>query len=168
MRRPALALVALTAFVGGCSAYQITKPDALPIEALAAPPAGKGQICVLRPHWIAGLVLMTVRDNGELVGATRGVTYFCYYAEPGHHHITSHADSTDVAEIDVAVGQSYYLHQIVDNIAGWVRARLAWVTPDLAREMVEKCGYRVLTSVPAKDKLPDSPPIAAASHPSGS
>jgi hypothetical protein len=43
---------------------------------------------VLRPQWIAAAVTAPVHDNGRLVGATRGPTYFCYAAQPGHHVIT--------------------------------------------------------------------------------
>jgi hypothetical protein len=103
-----------------------------------------------------------VQDNGQLVGATRGPTYFCYRVQPGRHVITSKADSVETATIEVEIGKRYYLHQIVDNIAGWVRTRLVWIDDAEAQRLIPKCGYRVLYSVPGNERLPSSEPVPAA------
>lgn len=147
-------------FVGGCYSYGLRKPAAPPVDAFAALD-GAGQICVLRPHWHAAAVTAVVHDDGRLVGATRGPTYFCYAASPGHHFIDSKADTVEDATVDVEPGKRYYLHQIVDNIFGVVRTRLAWVTEDEAHRLIPKCGYRELTSVPGDERLPSAAPVPA-------
>jgi hypothetical protein len=159
MRPPILAFSVLL-LLGGCYSYGLRKPEAPPVDAFG-PVQANGQICVLRPHWLASAVTAAVHDNGQLVGATRGPTYFCYLAQPGHHVITSKADSLEQATLEVEAGQRYYLHQIVDNIVGFVRTRLAWVTESEAQELVPKCGYRVLVSVPGNERLPSEAPVPA-------
>ncbi|HEX9101965.1 MAG TPA: hypothetical protein VF997_07170 [Polyangia bacterium] len=146
--------------LGGCYSYGLRKPDTPPVDAFAEVD-GVGEICVLRPHWSAAAVTAVVHDDGQLVGATRGPTYFCYAAEPGHHFIDSKADTVEDATVDVEPGKRYYLHQIVDNIFGVVRTRLAWVTEDEARPLIAKCGYRVLVSVRGDERLPSGAPVPA-------
>lgn len=156
----ALLVCGAALFVGGCYSYGLRKPAAPPVDAFAALD-GVGQICVLRPHWHAAAVTAVVHDDGQLVGATRGPTYFCYAAAPGHHFIDSKADTVEDATVDVEPGKRYYLHQIVDNIFGVVRTRLAWVTEEEARRLLPKCGYRELTSVPGDEQLPSGAPVPA-------
>jgi hypothetical protein len=159
MRAWTLACAAALLF-GGCYSYELRKPGAPPVDAFAEVD-GVGQICVLRPHWHAAAVTAVVHDDGRLVGATRGPTYFCYAAEPGHHVIDSKADTAEDATIEVEPGHRYYLHQIVDNIFGVVRTRLAWVTEDEAHRLIAKCGYRVLVGVPGNEELPSAGPVPA-------
>jgi hypothetical protein len=161
MRHEMMALCSAVLLLGGCYSYGLRKPDPPPIDAFG-PVTAVGQVCVLRPHWIASAVTAVVHDNGELVGATRGPTYFCYRAQPGRHVITSKADSVEQATVEVAPGKHYYLHQIVDNIGGWVRTRLAWIDDLEAQRLVPKCGYRVLVSVPGDERLPSEEPAPAA------
>jgi hypothetical protein len=153
MRKTLLAIAMLCA--SGCYSYQLRKPSPLPVEPFGLVPDDASEICVVRPHWIAAAVTAVVHDNQVLVGATRGPTYFCYFADPGRHVIVSRADGTQEATLEAAPGRRYYLHQIVDNIAGWVRTRLAWVDEAEARPFVEKCGYRIIVAVPGDQKLPD-------------
>ncbi len=156
----ALLVCGAALLVGGCYSYGLRKPATPPVDAFAALD-GVGQICVMRPHWHAAAVTAVVHDDGQLVGATRGPTYFCYAAEPGHHVIDSKADTDEDATVDVEPGKRYYLHQIVDNIFGVVRTRLAWVTEDEAHRLIARCGYRVLTSVPGDERLPSPAPVPA-------
>jgi hypothetical protein len=154
-------LCSLVLAMSGCYSYELRKPAQPPIDAFG-PVADGGQICVLRPHWNASAVTAIVHDNGQLVGATRGPTYFCYAAAPGHHAVESKADTTERADVDVAPGGRYYLHQIVDNIFGVVRTRLAWLREDEAALLVDKCGYRELVAVPGSERLPTGGPVPAA------
>jgi hypothetical protein len=148
-------------FLGGCYSYGLRTPDAPPVDAFGAV-ADAGQVCVLRPHWLASAVTAVVRDNDRLVGATRGPSYFCYAVQPGHHVIQSRADATELAELEVRAGDHYYLHQIVDNLFGFVRTRLAWIDEGEARRLIAKCGYRELVSVPGDERLPSSDAVPAA------
>jgi hypothetical protein len=147
--------------VGGCYSYGLQRPDTPPVDAFGAV-GTEGRICVLRPHWNASAVTAVVYDNDTLVGATRGPTYFCYATEPGRHVITSKADSVEQATLDVEPGKRYFLHQIVDNIFGVVRTRLAWVDEGEAARLIGDCGYGMLVSVPASERLPTGAPVPAA------
>lgn len=150
------------ALLDGCYSYGLRAPDAPPLDAFAAVAAADaGRICVLRPQWIAAAVTAPVHDNGRLVGTTRGPTYFCYAAQPGHHVIVSKADTVEQAVVDVEPGRRYYLRQIVDNIFGVVRTRLAWIDDGEARRLIGKCGYRVVVSVPGDEQLPTDAPVPA-------
>jgi hypothetical protein len=149
-------------FGAGCYSYQLRKPAVTPLEAFGPVASDLAEVCVMRPHWIAWAVTAAVRDNGQLVGATRGDTYFCYLVRPGHHQIESETvDMTERAELDAAPGRRYWLHQLVDNYIAVVRTRLAWVDEPAARELIAKCGYRELSGVPGQERLPSGDPIAS-------
>lgn len=156
-----LLAIALLLQVTGCYSYGLRKPEPVPLEAFGLVPADEAQVCVVRPHWIAAAVTAVVRDNGQVVGATRGPTYFCYRVWPGQHVITSEADLTEETVLEARPGGRYFLHQIVDNIVGVVRTRPAWVDEKEAGQLVDRCGYRELTSVPGRERLPDGTPVAA-------
>lgn len=152
----------LGAFLIGCSSYGFTEPKVPPVPPFGDAPAGHAQICVLRPHIKAAAVTFAVRDNGRLVGATRGASYFCYYALPGKHRVTSEADDVQEANVLVLPGARYYLHQVVHNTLGWVSSPMEWVSEGEAHKMVDKCDYRVLTEVPDGTERPPVNPVAAA------
>lgn len=124
-----------------CSHYHLTNPDPPPIDALADPPYGMGQICVLRPHSVGALITFVVRDNGQLVGATRGPSYFCYHVAPGPHQVTSDSGTIAAVDLSVAPGGRYYLHQIVRIGPDG----LALVDELQAAQQLERCEYRLLT-----------------------
>ena len=152
-------LLAALAFASGCYSYSLRTVSPPPLPA-AAP--GEGQICVLRPHVQAFAVTAVVHDNGVLVGATRGPSWFCWRALPGHHVILSDADAVDEATLEVAPGGRYYLHQRVRNLFGFVRTKLAWVDEVEAERMMRRARYRVLSSVPGDEQLPTGEPVPAA------
>lgn len=77
----------------------------------------------MRTSVLAAAVTFPTRDNGVLVGATRGPTHFCYLAEPGEHVVTIGADATETATITAEAGRTYVLEQEVDNTI--VPARVA-------------------------------------------
>lgn len=148
----ALALLTL----GGCAHYSVITQEPPPIDALGEPPYGLAQICVLRPHSLGALVPFAVRDNGRLVGATRGPSYFCYFVQPGWHRVTS--DSGNVATVDLtaAPGARHYLHQIVrigDD-------ELVAIDERAAAAMLPRCEYQVLV-----EPRPDDPNLATAGAP---
>ncbi|HSO39206.1 MAG TPA: hypothetical protein VLT33_42060, partial [Labilithrix sp.] len=74
-------------------------------------PQGAAQVCVMRPETLARDVSMSVRDNGRLVGATRGGTYVCWVAAAGEHQITSIDDDTGPTWLDARANARYWLHQ---------------------------------------------------------
>jgi hypothetical protein len=143
----------------GCSRYGLARPDEPPVPAFGWPPSGLGQVCVLRPHSLRGEVTDVVRDDGKLVGATLGPSYFCYFAAPGHHHITVESDEPIHVhgEIDAQLqpGERLFLHQSAAN-------NFERVDDNTAREMLELCSYRVVVRTPAPDRPPGMAPVAAA------
>ena len=117
----------------------------------------------MRPEAMAAQVSIPVRDNGRLVGATRGTTYFCYLAATGQHQITSVDDDTGPTVLRAQDGARYWLHQDVSELAGQVHAHLDFVEEAAALEMLEACETRVRVSVPGHEDEPATQPIAPAS-----
>ena len=76
-----------------CAPYEIVQTPSPPVELAGAPQGNMGKICVVRPQARALSYPAEVRDNGNLVGATRGQSYFCYLAEPGAHRLTAFDES---------------------------------------------------------------------------
>jgi hypothetical protein len=159
-RLPLLFSVALA----GCSGWSLGPPArALPLAGGDVPPA-QARICVLRSSAEAGGVTFPVRDNGVLVGATRGGTRFCYLAEPGEHHVVTEADSSETQSIIVEAGRSYYLQQEIDAVMGAVKCHTHWVEADQAQQLAAQSEEQVLLGVPTSEKLPGQPAFAP-SHP---
>ncbi len=125
-------------------------------------PSGAAQVCVMRPDAFAAHVSMPVRDNGRLVGATRGATFFCWLARTGDHQITSSDDDTGPLLLRARSGARYFLHQDVSELAGHVHAHLDWVDEPAAVEMLDACEARVRVAVPGHDEEPFAQPIAPA------
>ncbi|MSP63433.1 MAG: hypothetical protein EXR72_24435 [Myxococcales bacterium] len=149
---------------GGCSPFWVARPEAPPIDALGRPPGGLGQLCVVREFWGVSAVTLVVRDNGHVVGATRGPSYFCYFAEPGRHRIVSEVsdsgriDAPRETAVEILPGGRYYLAQTV--AAGG--QTIGWISEADAGKRVEKCGYQVLIRGPGNDPLPGMTPVAGA------
>lgn len=115
--------------------------------ATTPPPRDVAQVCVLRPDPAAAATTMEVRDNGRLVGATRGSTYVCWLAAPGEHQITSIDDDTGPTLLHARTGARYWLHQEISTLAGDLHAHLDFVDEPAALEMLERIDTRVLLSV---------------------
>lgn len=125
-------------------------------------PSGVAQVCVVRPDALAAHLSMPIRDNGRLVGATRGTTFFCYLARTGEHQITSSDDDTGPMLLRARAGMRYFIHQDVTELGGAVHAHLDWVDDATALEMVDACEARVRVAVPGHDDEPFAQPIAPA------
>lgn len=149
------------ALVTGCTSYKLAEP-ASPLNAFAAPPPDRAQICVLRDSWQAQAVAFPVHDGGVLVGATRGPGYFCYLAAPGKHRIAIESDEIEDAQIVAEAGGRYYLLNQVDNIFGYVRSRSVWLAEREARNRMEDLDPQVLVGVPGNERLPAEVPFAPA------
>jgi hypothetical protein len=131
-------------------------------EELGAVPSGAAQVCVVRPDALASQVSMPVRDNGRLVGATRGTTFFCWLARTGEHQITSSDDDTGPMLLHARSGARYFLHQDVMELGGAIHAHLDWVEESAARELLDACEARVRVAVPGHDDEPFAQPVAPA------
>jgi hypothetical protein len=167
-----LAPLALLALTSACTSYELAVRDPAPPGALDAGPPGLARVCVIRPLAVAQLVPAVVRDNGKLVGMTKGPSYFCYLAEPGQHRIVStYGDDIDAklgtgdvaeATLTAAPGGSYFLEHDVRKI---VSLSSRWVTPELASSMIADCDYVELVAVPGDEALPPRGAVARAAAP---
>ncbi len=151
MRR---ALFALLLVLPACSAWTLEKREGTLALTGAELPAQRARVCVLRPTSEAAGVTFPVRDNGTLVGATRGNTRFCYLAEPGEHHIVSEADTADTQTQILEAGRSYYLRQDVDAVLGAVKCRTIWIEEDQAVKLADQTAEQVLVGAPSGEQLP--------------
>jgi hypothetical protein len=107
-------------------------------------------------------VSMPMHDNGRLVGATRGMTYLCWFAVAGEHQITSVDDDTGPTFLEARAGARYWLHQEVSELDGTLHAHLDWVEEPVALELVEACESRVRVYLPGHEDEPSAVPIAPA------
>jgi hypothetical protein len=163
-----LPLLAFGALLLGCSPYSLAAPPSVPLAAFGPARTDVATVCVIRPsHW-ALAVTFVVRDDGQLVGATRGESYFCYFAQPGDHSIVSSTgDGVDWdghAALTVVAGKRYWLHQDYENVVGPILDRLQRVGEARARELLDEggCEYKVLVAVPGAERLPGAVPFAPA------
>lgn len=161
MLKRTLTTTAILLFAG-CSSWKLAPADPPPP---VAQDDSVARICVLRSSSMAWAVTFPVRDNGSLVGATRGPSYFCYAAEEGRHHITTEADEVDEAQVDVVAGSVHYLKQEVDNVLGHVRARSIWLEEETALDIISELTYHELVGVPGSERLPGRSPCARAAEP---
>jgi hypothetical protein len=144
------AAVALSA----CSGYGVSVAKNPPVHAFAPPPDEQATVCVFRPHSIGASVITPVTDNGRLVGATEGQSYFCYLAEPGEH--TVRVDDARPATLDVVAGEQYYLRH--DFKRG--PDKLTSIEKPVAQALSKQAVYTVLDDAP--DGLRAPPAIALA------
>lgn len=174
--RSHLGLSVAMLFVGlmssACTQYQLAAHETAPEKTFDALPPNTGQICVIRPHNVALLVPAVVRDNRQLVGMTKGPTWFCWLAEPGVHKImTRYGDDIDEnlgtdeitdAAILVESGGRYYLHHDVSKI---LTISVRWVLdPAEANAMIAECQWAELVAGPSEERLPGPGDIVPAAH----
>ena len=148
--------------LAGCSAYSV-KPSAPTIAAFGPAQPELGTVCVIRRSMFAQAVTFAIHDNGQLVGATRGDSYFCYLAEPGPHELVSHTgDSTDhpgYARFMVFAGQRYWLEQDHENNFGSVTSKLGWLDEAQARDKIADCEYKIVVEA-GHEAVPPAVPVA--------
>jgi hypothetical protein len=161
--------LSLLLLVAACSSYTLKEPRTPPVAAFGPARTDVATVCVIRPSHYALGVTFVVHDNGQLVGATRGESYFCYEAEPGDHRITSGTgdafDKRGGANLTAQAGGRYWLHQDYANVFGVIVDKLEWVDEDRARELIADCDYKVVAGVPGSEELPRSVPLAKADPP---
>ena len=143
----------LRAFVAGLFALPL--PLAVAACAGAEPPPERiaertAEVCVIRESRQAARSTMALRDNGRLVGATRGSSYVCWLASPGEHQLVSVDDDTGPILFNANAGGRYFLHQEISELAG-VHAHLDWVTERVGQRLIDQCDDRVVARVNGKD-----------------
>lgn len=148
-------LLLLLSWLAACSPFRVMVTGTPPQDAQIVPPEGMGLICILRPHSIGLALTVPVYDNGLLVGATRGPSYFCYPAQAGTHIVNSHTAPPRTLEVTVVGGETLYLHQELRVGAD----RLSVVSASTAQHMLERCDYSLLTVAPQQDIAAEAPAL---------
>jgi hypothetical protein len=159
VRSGVLAFLAFTA--AACSAYRIAEPRGEVLHPFAPIPEDFARVCMIRTSHLAQAVAFTTLDNGALVGATKGPTFFCYKAEPGEHTLRIEADEPTTVKLHAEGGKSYYLHEKVP-FGFMLRCDADWVSEHKARELVDDSTYEVITNTPSSEHPPDPIPYAKA------
>jgi len=160
-RAGVLAFLAVTA--AACSPYRISEPRAEVLHPFAPIPNDFARVCVIRTSRLAQAVPFPTLDNGALVGATKGPTFFCYKAEPGEHTLRIQTDEPTVVNLHAEGGASYYLHETLPfSFMLVIACNATWVSESKARELVDDSSYEVLTATPATEHPPDPIPYAKA------
>lgn len=156
-----MTMIVAALFASACTRYEIAPRDTAPATTFDALPANVGQICVVRPHNVALLVPAVVRDNRQLVGMTKGPSWFCWFAEPGIHKIvTRYGDDIDEdlgmdeltdAAILVEPGGRYYLHHDVSKI---LTISVRWILDVAeANAMIAECDWVDLVAAPQGERI---------------
>jgi len=158
MRR--IGSIAIAVSFAGCTGWKLAEPKAA-LPPLGPPLQAVAKVCVIRGSMLWRSVTFPTRDNGLLVGATQGSTYFCYLAEPGAHEISIDANDIERANLWAQAGGSYYLEQEVEP---WldlvVTCHLDWIDEAAAAKIIGRSDYRILVGVPDRERLPPNPPFA--------
>jgi len=143
----------LAAVLLGCGGpgQSLVEPSTPPVDPYALPAADKAKLCVVRKSSADGTSIHLVRDNGALVGATRGGSHFCYLAEPGEHRVA--IEGADAVSMAVDGGRIYYLHEDLAEVMGTVVAKPTWVENVEAKALIAETRYAVLAKAPADEPL---------------
>lgn len=156
MARPA-ARVLLGIWAAACSPYSLGDPPENPD--LATRPFtpyidSMASVCVIRTARLALAVTFTVHDNEVLVGATRGLSWFCYRAQPGRHVITMTSDDgSQRFEALLDERGRYYFEQGLQYNLGEVIPQGKWIDEPAARPLFERSHHRILQGAPASETL---------------
>jgi hypothetical protein len=161
MEPPYLSFAALIFFAGlatGCLGYQLESTTTAP-SAFSRPSEKSGKICVFRPHGLGTSVVAPVSDNGAIVGATEGSSYFCYLAEPGSHRIRT-GDAPPLV-FDVEEHREYYVaHDLNVGKDGLIR-----ITRESAHQLSSWCNNMVVERAPASVSVLKTGMVARAGTP---
>lgn len=156
-----LALVALVAVLAaGCSSYQVSQPKVAVLHPFAPIPRDFARVCAIRTELYAAQLAFPTYDNDQLVGVTKGPTYFCYEAEPGDHVVRIDSDPPFAIDLHAEAGKSYYIHQQVP-VELVPRCMATMVDEARAKELVEASTYEI-TSIAHGEAAPAPIPYAKA------
>lgn len=160
--------LAVAGLLAACSPYSISGGTTPAMQAFGPAREEVGTVCVIRSSAFARAVTFVVHDNGTLVGATKGDSYFCYEAAPGEHEVVSDTfDSTDHVgrtSVTIVAGQRYWLQQDHENTFGSITSKLAWIDENTARQLAGGAEYKVLTETPGHEQVPAPVPFAPAAQ----
>lgn len=157
MRPRTLTAAVLLAGTAACSPLRLGDAPAaaqLVTQPFTAYVDGMASVCVIRTARLAAGSTFAVHDNDVLVGATRGPSYFCYRAQPGHHRIVvASEDAAQTFDVVLAERARYYLDQGLRFGFGAVVPQGTWVDEDTAAALIRRSQHRILQGAPASETL---------------
>jgi hypothetical protein len=128
------------------------------VSALTVAPENKALICVYRKSNLGSALTVAVRDNEQLVGATEGPSWFCYFAEPGRHFLSVEGSDADDLGL-VALGGHRKFVELRINLG---QDELV-VTDDAdAQRVLHDLEYLVIEEGPDDQPIPPALPFARA------
>jgi hypothetical protein len=151
----------LAIFITGCGAsYELSEATRAPVDAFGSAPSDKALVCVLRPSELGSALTVAVSDNGQVVGATRGPSYFCYLSEPGYHQLSVDGSDADDVELVTLAGQRHYLELRIN----FGQDELVPTHETFARPLVAHLDYLLIEEGPDGEAPPPTVPVAPASR----
>jgi hypothetical protein len=156
-----IALILVTSSLVACgSSYRVIPVDEPEVSPWQTPD-GLATVCVLRRRAFGVAVTVLHSDNGQLVGATRGVgVYFCYHVEPGYHRVVASTDNDAAIDLQVAPGTRTF----VDVRLSVGPERLELLAEPQARQVIPELSY-IVTDDSSADEPVHPGPIPAAAGP---
>jgi hypothetical protein len=106
---------------------------------LAALPADKAMVYVLRPTHYGGAIQTKLSMDGNWVGVNEANSYFVFLADPGQHDFCSQSENASRLTVKVEAGKTYYLQQHIRM--GFFKAQneLTQLDDHAAHEALDKC-----------------------------
>ncbi len=155
MRLPLVALLVVGSVAStSCRPWRMSEPDyPVPAPSGAIPP-NLSRVCVIRGESFDDKTPFPTWDNGALVGATRGGTYFCYLAEPGIHELTMGNENRATIAGILEPGKGYFLQHETLPGGGITNVRPVWLADATANALMSQGEYQILTDVPSGFSLP--------------
>lgn len=141
-----LLIVALSAALGGCAGSRSNtsrreKPQ-------LAPRPGAALLVVVRTTSYGWALVIDNYLDGQMIGSTRGNSYFIADVAPGPHYVMARAENIAVARLHFEAGRVYFLNQSI--FPGFWKARTGFNVMSLEDGLKQtddsKCDYRVLES----------------------
>ena len=148
------ALLALTAFLGGCAATPGASP-ASDAEAKRFESAPRAAIIYLyRPAASGGRGPSTVWVDGRLVGQTLPASYFRIAARPGRNLITASAGDAGRLEIDTQADAVYFVEmQVFGETESESSTVFRGVAPEVGKAAIQRCCTLLETWRPGQPRL---------------
>ncbi len=127
-------------FLAGCAHYVVANEPSPHRELPIGLAEGRAEICVVRASRIGFALTVPVRDNGVVVGATRGRGHFCYPVTAGLHVLEVEVSDAPPIAVDVTGGRRYYVECEIrigrDELRLVPSARGEWVLAHTLRATV--------------------------------
>lgn len=131
-------LIAILA-TSGCASIKYASPEEDKWAKTMPMPKGKALVYFYRHEFLGMAISMRVRVDGELIGHTRGKTYFLFEAQPGTYKFSSFSENESVVELNVEAGKTYYLWQEAKIGFLLARTKLQLVDEKTGRKQMLKC-----------------------------